>query len=423
MKTGNTFLKTILILTLCVTCFGVGTGTGSVITSRLLNAEPPAEVSSQGKTPEKNTQENNSPKNGENKQNTQEKNDFENEFAGIAAEFAVSSSSSASSSDAVSVVKGTANSVVSINVLQDTTYNFGYWQVPSQTQSAGSGVIFSEDDGKIYILTNNHVVDRATGVTISIDDENTAEANFVGSDANFDLAVISVNKDKLKDASITNYTVAEFGNSDRLEVGERVVAIGNAYGEGKSATQGIISALGKQITTSEGSTLDVIQTDAAINPGNSGGALVNASSEVIGINTAKLSSYGVEGMGYSIPSNIAKTIVERIMRNKDVKETYLGIMSGITVTEDIKASYNLPTLGVYVGQVAANSPAAIAGVMSDDIIVSFGGGVITSTEDLVEAIGKTKPGDSVKITVYRGGQSKPVTVTAVMKEKQGGTNF
>jgi serine protease Do len=333
-----------------------------------------------------------------------------------------SSAASSTGADAVAVVKGTANSVVSINVVQNMTYGFGYWQVPRQVGSAGSGVIFSQDEEKIYILTNHHVIDRATGVTISIDDTKTAEAHYVGSDTKFDLAVISVTKAKLKEAGISDYSTAAFGDSGKLEVGERVVAIGNAYGEGKSATQGIISALHKQITNQDGSILDVLQTDAAINPGNSGGALVNASSQVIGINTAKLADYGVEGMGYSIPSNTAKTIVEQIMQNKTKKEAEFGIISGVSVNEAVRAANNLPATGVYVRQVASNSAAAISGIKSGDLIASFNGVKLTGGTSLTEAVAKTAPGDVVEVVIYRNS-SQPTTIKATMREKSTGTNF
>lgn len=400
MRFRNFISKTLMFFVLGVTCFGLGAGAGSAYTSTYLNSTRSTQP---------------------NTQTVLQEQSYPVETA-YEPTFTVSSSSSGTSADAVSVVKGTANSVVSINVVQNVTYNYGYWQIPSQTQAAGSGVIFAEDSEKIYILTNNHVIDRATGVTISIDDESTAEANYVGSDANSDLAVISVQKSNLKAAGITDYTIAKFGNSDKLEVGERVVAIGNAYGEGKSATQGIISALNKQITTSEGNTLDVIQTDAAINPGNSGGALVNASSQVIGINTAKLSSYGVEGMGYSIPSNKAKTIVENIIQNKSVKEAYLGIVNGVSITEDVMKAYNFPAAGVYVNQVAANSPAANGGIRSGDLISSFNGVKISSIEQLTEAIAKTAPEQVVEVVIYRDSQ-QPTTLKITMKEKTGGTNF
>lgn len=404
MKVKNKFISALLIFCMGAACFGLGVGAGSAyVNVRFNNAADGLDYYAVN---------------------------VENSYPAFQPaleyepSFAVSSSSSGQSSDAVSVVKGVANSVVSINVVQDVSYGYGYWQTSRQVQSAGSGVIFSEDSEKIYILTNNHVINGASGVTISIDDANTAEANFVGSDANFDLAVISVKKENLKAAGITDYTIAVFGNSDKLEVGERVVAIGNAYGEGKSATQGIISALNKQITTTVGNTLDVIQTDAAINPGNSGGALVNASSQVIGINTAKLSDYGVEGMGYSIPSNTVKSITEKIMSNKSSsKEAYLGISSGVSVSEEVKKAYNLQSTGVYVNQVINGSPASEAGIRTGDLITSFNGISLTSIEQLTDAILKTAPGDVISVVVYRNSQTQPVTLKVTMKEKPSGTNF
>jgi serine protease Do len=197
-----------------------------------------------------------------------------------------------------------------------------------------------------------------------------------------------------------------------MQVGETVVAIGNAMGQGKSATLGIISAQNKEINI-DGKKLEVIQTDAAINPGNSGGALVNMDGEVIGINTAKLSSDAVEGTGYAIPTDVAKDVIQTLVENGTVEKPYLGI-SGYTITSDIKAAYNLPYDGVLVAQVQQGSAAEKAGLTTYDIIVSMDGKAITSVEDLSEQIATHKVGDTVTLEVIKGG-SQRTTVTAVLQ--------
>ena len=337
--------------------------------------------------------------------------------------------SSSANVSIVDVVKRTANSIVSINVSSTVTMQnfFGRGAFEREAQSAGSGVIFFENDEKIFILTNFHVIERADAVTISIDDERQAPANFVGNDRTEDLAVISVLKSELAEAGITDYTIATFGDSDMLEVGETVVAIGNAIGEGKSATAGIVSALHKIIPI-DGIYYDVIQTDASINPGNSGGALVNTSSQVIGINTAKISGNGVEGMGYSIPSNTVKTVIDQIMTNGSPQKPFLGI-EGQDITEDIlAANMLLPGLGVYVRGVYQGSGAAAGGLRANDIIVGVNGESVTTMEQLTSIIQELGVGGTAAIEVFRMDNNrnfKKEIVEAVIGDSNlgGGINF
>ncbi|GHU75020.1 hypothetical protein FACS1894188_04940 [Clostridia bacterium] len=331
--------------------------------------------------------------------------------------------SSNSNDSTVSVVKSAANSVVSINSLVNVSNG---WRTAFR-EAKGSGVIFAEDSDKIYIVTNNHVISDAKNVSISVDDENSAEANFEGSDANADLAVISVKKSNLKEAGITNYTVSTFGDSDKLEVGERVIAIGNAYGEGKSATQGIVSALNKTIKTEDGGVEGAIQTDAAINQGNSGGALVNGSAQVVGINTAKLSGYAVEGMGYSIPSNKVKSVVDSLMNKVKTgeKPPALGVVI-TTVDEDIKIAYNFPQTGAYITQILPNSAADLGGLKEGDLITSFNGTKVEKLEDLAAAISQTKVGETAAVGYYKTDVSRgsgEQTVTVTMQEKAPNEKF
>jgi len=299
-----------------------------------------------------------------------------------------------------SIIKGASDSVVSINVTGTASNFFGR---TFETGSAGSGIIFSEDGENIYIVTNFHVIERANSVTISVDDAIQAPASFVGGDSVSDIAVISVSKTEMAKAGIKNYKLAVFGDSTQIEIGDLAIAIGNALGEGKSATLGIISALNKTINI-DNKELNVIQTDAAINPGNSGGALINAKSQVIGINTAKLSSYGVEGMGYSIPINDAKVIIENLMKNKDhpiPEPGYLGI-SGLTVTEQIKDTNSLPSEGVYVRTAYPGAGAFAAGIRNNDLIVGINDVSVKTFEALSEELAKYKAGEKINVSYYEG---------------------
>jgi serine protease Do len=315
------------------------------------------------------------------------------------------------------VVKKVSNAVVSINLSVET--QGGFFMQGGEQEGAGSGIIFSESDDLVYIATNNHVIENASKVSISVDDENTVPANYIGSDLQADLAVISVSKADLAAAGI-KYQIAAFGDSSLLQVGEGVVAIGNAMGEGKTATSGIVSAIDKQITI-EGKTLNVIQTDAAINPGNSGGALANFAGEVVGINTAKLSSEGVEGMGYSIPSNTAKEIFQSLIVNGSVQKPYLGIQ-GMSIDDKMKETYSLPSLGVYVADVTQGAAAQAAGMKASDIIVGFGDKKIATLEELQAAIADAEIGTEVEVYIYRNG-SIPMTLKVVIGDLNGGTKF
>ena len=301
------------------------------------------------------------------------------------------------STDVAGIVKNVSEAVVSINL---TVSVQDFFNQTSEQPGAGSGIIFSEDGDKVYIATNDHVVQDADKVTVSLDDKTQIDAHFVGSDSQSDLAVIYVSKADLDNAGVA-YKVANFGDSSQLQVGDPVVAIGNAMGEGKTATSGIVSAINKQITI-DGKTLDVIQTDAAINPGNSGGALADSQGEVIGINTAKLSSSNVEGMGYSIPSNIAKSILDDLKANGSVKKPYLGIQ-GMTITTDMMNMYNLPSVGVYVDTVTDGGAAQQAGIQPTDIIVGFNDKKITTIDELQAAIAASNVGDKATIYIYRQG--------------------
>lgn len=283
----------------------------------------------------------------------------------------------------------------------------------TDTQSSGSGIIFNEDNDKIYIVTNNHVIDGAKTVVVTLSGDQKIQANLVGTDLETDLAVISVNKSDMTPESLSKVVIAKFGDSSELQVGELAVAIGNPLGEqfSNSVTQGIISGLDRKISTTDRE-YTVIQTDAAINTGNSGGALVNSKSEVIGINTIKLTS-GVEGMGFAIPTNIAKPIIEELMNKGYISRPYLGILMQV-VTEQDSQMYDIP-VGIMVVNVVEGSGASIAGIQQGDIITNFDGEKITSTEQLSQLIKKHKTGDKVAIKLMRNGKI-PLEVNVVLQD-------
>jgi len=307
--------------------------------------------------------------------------------------------SAATYNNAADIFRAIDNSVVSINVFQQHM-QLGRVQ---DRHSAGSGVIFHENDQRIYIATNYHVVQGANMVTISLDDIRTAPASFVGGDARSDLAVISVLRADLRTAGIDNYQVAAFGNSDDMEIGNFVLAVGNAYGEGKSATLGIVSALDKEITLDVDVTLNVMQTDAAINPGNSGGPLVNTSGEIIGINTARFGSARSEGMGYAIPSNAAAEIINQILQHGNVQRPILGV-SFTTVTEELRDLHNLPTTGVFINQVSRGYAAHHMGLLPGDIVTHYNGTRLTDTDQMRSLIAATTVGAEFTITAIRDGR-------------------
>ena len=262
------------------------------------------------------------------------------------------SSSSTVNSDIANIAKNTMPSVVSITNMsvQEVQSFFGGTQ-ERQSESVGSGIIIGQNDSELLIVTNNHVVEGNDTLTVSFIDEASVEANVKGTDPNKDLAVVAVDLSKVEESTLDQIAVATMGDSSQIQVGETAIAIGNALGYGQSVTTGIISATGREL---DGIDVKLIQTDAAINPGNSGGALLNSKGEVIGINTAKVATDSVEGMGYAIPISEAQETIENLMNQEtktkvDEKDRgYIGIQ-GVDVTEDTSKMYNMPT-GVYVSE-------------------------------------------------------------------------
>ena len=285
--------------------------------------------------------------------------------------------------------------VVAINTQVSMQDMFGQ---PSNYAAAGSGFIISKDG---YIVTNNHVIADATTITVVLDDGRIFDAKLVGTDTRNDIAVIKV--------SAADLPTVILGNSDDLEVGELAVAIGNPLGElSGTVTAGIISALDREITV-DGQTMRLLQTDAAINAGNSGGALFNSFGDVIAINTAKTSSTGVEGLGFAIPINRAKPIIESLINYGYVRgRTKIGI-----TTRDISAQmaeyYNM-TEGIYIYDIEPSSAAAKAGLKKEDVIIAANGEKVLTTSALSDFKDTLSPGDTVKLTIVRNGTQMEIDV-------------
>ena len=304
-------------------------------------------------------------------------------------------------SDIASIAEEVMPSVVSITNLsvQQVQSFFGGIQ-EQESKSVGSGIIISQNDSELLIITNNHVVEGNETLTVSFVNEESVEAQVKGTDAAKDLAVIAVQTKEIKDTTMDQIKVAALGNSDQLQVGESVIAIGNALGYGQSVTSGIVSATGREL---DGIDEKLIQTDAAINPGNSGGALLNANGEVVGINTAKVATDTVEGMGYAIPISSVSDIIENLMNQEtktkvsEAEQGQLGIQ-GVDVTSDSSEMYNMPT-GVYVSEVIAGGGAKKAGITKGSVITGINGTSIDGMQALKEQLQYYRAGETVKITV------------------------
>lgn len=317
-------------------------------------------------------------------------------------------------SDVSDVVEKVMPAMVSIvNNFTETANVFGQ-QYTQEEAASGSGIIVGKTDDELLIVSNNHVVESADTLTVTFIDGSEAQAQVKGLDSDMDLAVIAVSLNDLSDDTKNAITVATLGSSDDLKLGEPVIAIGNALGYGQSVTNGIVSALNREITLENGFTGTFIQTNAAINPGNSGGALLNMNGEVIGINSNKIGGTTVEGMGYAIPITSASPIIadlmERQTRTKVAEDEvgYIGI-SLQEVTSQISQMYNMPE-GIYVVSVEEGSAAANAGIMKGDIITKFDGSSISSYSDLQKTLQYYAAGDSATITVQRPQNGEYVSV-------------
>ena len=310
-------------------------------------------------------------------------------------------SGKATTSDIAVIAKNAMPSVVSItNMSVRQVQNFFGGIQEQQSESAGSGIIIAQNDTELLILTNNHVVAGSDTLTVSFIDEESVQADIKGTDAERDLAVIAVKMADIKGETKEKIAVAQMGDSTQLQVGEQVIAIGNALGYGQSVTTGIVSATQRLL---EGFDSELIQTDAAINPGNSGGALLNENGEVIGINTIKVSTDAVEGMGYAIPISDAQDVITNLMNQKtktkvaEGKQGYLGI-EGVDVSEDSSQMYDMP-MGVYISNVMPGGGAKAAGLTKGCIITKLEGTSVSSMESLKEQLQYYAVGDTVKVTV------------------------
>ena len=339
-----------------------------------------------------------------------------------------SSSSSTSSEDLSGVSSNVMPSIVSITGKFETTSQSWFGQTQSsESEGVGSGIIIGKKDGKILIVTNNHVVADAKSLSVGFVDGKSASATIRGTDSDADLAVVEVNTKDMKASTLKKIAVITLGDSSKLKTGERAIAIGNALGYGQSVTGGYISALNRQVQLTD-KTMTLIQTDAAINPGNSGGALLNSKGELIGINTVKYSSEDVEGMGYAIPINTAKPIINKLIKNEATSESeqaYLGV-SGQTIDSSMASQFDMPS-GVYVQQVIKSSPAQKAGISAGDVIVSIDGSSVSTMDGLKEKISNLKAGKKVKIVVKRQNQmgtyeKKTLTVTLGKKSDAPSTS-
>lgn len=333
--------------------------------------------------------------------------------------------SSTVTSDVSEVVNSVMPSVVSItNMSVQQVQSFFGGTSSQEVQSSGSGIIVGQNDTELLIATNNHVVEGSTTLTVSFINESSAEAKIKGTDASRDLAVIAVPLENIEEETMGEIKVATLGDSTKLQVGEPVIAIGNALGYGQSVTTGIVSALNRQIDM-EGFDAELIQTDAAINPGNSGGALVNANGEVIGINTVKVSSDAVEGMGYAIPISDANETITTLM-NKETREQvsedergFLGVE--ITNVEAESAElYGMPT-GVYIRNVIEGTGAEKAGLVRGGVITELDGSSVDSMTTLQNLLSYYRVGETVTLTVEmpgKDGSYEEKEVEVVLSEKQ-----
>mgnify|MGYP001459721003 FL=1 len=317
--------------------------------------------------------------------------------------------------------------VASTAVYQTPDFGFGWFfgggSQSYEVPSSGSGIIIGENDTELLIVTNNHVVQDTVSLKITFVDDAAVDAVIKGTDTDTDLAVISVPLDQIPQETKEKIAVARLGDSDGLKVGQGVIAIGNALGYGQSVTVGYVSALNREIKTSDGNTRVLLQTDAAINPGNSGGALLNMKGEVIGINAAKYSSTEVEGIGYAIPVSGVQDILDELMNRKtrsevaEEKRGYLGIQ-GTTVDEDAATAFGMPK-GVYVYKILKDGAAADSQLREKDIITKLDGMTVKSMQELQKFLKGYETGETIELLVQRqeDGQYKeiqiPVTLTGL----------
>lgn len=319
--------------------------------------------------------------------------------------------SSVVTSDVSSVVENVMPSIVSItNMSVQEVQNYFGGTSKQESESAGTGIIISQNDSELLVVTNNHVVAGSDTLTVTFADGNSVEANIKGTDSEYDVAVVAVPLDSISEDTKKAISVATLGDSTELKVGEPAIAIGNALGYGQSVTTGVISALNRSVSETDQTTgettessVKLIQTDAAINPGNSGGALVNASGEVIGINSSKLVGDSVEGVGYAIPISDVSDLIENLMNQEtktkvaEADQGAIGI-KGMSVSTEYSQQLNMPE-GVYVSEVTKGGGAEKAGMTRGCIITGINGTTVSSMDDLQEQLQYYAKGDEVELTI------------------------
>ena len=319
--------------------------------------------------------------------------------------------------DVSAVADKTIPSLVSITnkSVQEIQSFFGTFTQSSE--SSGSGIIVGKNDDELLIVTNNHVIEGSEQLNVCFIDEQICSALVKGTDAGHDLAVVAVKLEDIPEETMGKISIAELGNSDDLKIGEPVIAIGNALGYGQSVTTGVVSALNREATIDNVTYSNLIQTDAAINPGNSGGALLNMNGQVIGINSAKLASSEIEGMGYAISISTAEPIIGDLMNRttrtrveNEEDRGYLGI-SGVDVTAEIAEQMGVPT-GAYVASVVDGSGADQAGLKKGDVITKFDGAGVSSMTSLKDLLTYYEKGETVTIVYERADDGQYVEHTA-----------
>lgn len=309
--------------------------------------------------------------------------------------------------DVSDIVQSSMPAMVSVTGTVTVTYGFNPFFGGGTTESptAGSGVIIGRSDKELLIVTNAHVVDGVNNLQVTFVDGKSADATVKGSKSNRDIAVIAVSLASMEETTRSQIAIMDIGDSDKLLVGEPIVAIGNALGKGQSVTVGWVSSLNNEIVIENNKYEGLIRISAAINPGNSGGALLSMDGKLIGINSAKYTDESVEGIGYAIPIASVKDIISNLMNRVDREQLadgesgFLGI-AGLDITSDISRVYGWP-VGVALSQVEEDSAAAKAGLVKNDIIVSFDGEDIANMAELKDLISYYRPGEKVKVEYYR----------------------
>lgn len=341
--------------------------------------------------------------------------------------------SSVVTSDVSSVVENVMPSIVSItNMSVQEVQNYFGGTSKQESESAGTGIIISQNDSELLVVTNNHVVAGSDTLTVTFADGNSVEANIKGTDSEYDVAVVAVPLDSISEDTKKAISVATLGDSTELKVGEPAIAIGNALGYGQSVTTGVISALNRSVSETDQTTgettessVKLIQTDAAINPGNSGGALVNASGEVIGINSSKLVGDSVEGVGYAIPISDVSDLIENLMNQEtktkvaEADQGAIGI-KGMSVSTEYSQQLNMPE-GVYVSEVTKVGGAEKAGMTRGCIITGINGTTVSSMDDLQEQLQYYAKGDEVELTIQvpqSNGEYQEQSVNVTLGAKQ-----